>query len=651
MSNEIRSGNLEFPDQVNNNTREKIPRQVSGVQPDQIYEEDKGWKRTHGLWGLWVPDIVESIGPSGPDMEKYGWDADESSCDSRWSNLVKSASQSRVLKAAAALSALSLGANYLLENTHSAEALTVVPVQTGDFEVINKGGVELTRIYGDNDPDNRTFVQIFLQKNATKQLAKDIVNYFFLVDPMPQYVNDFTFLLRTSSTPDLGCDRAGNCNIQAVKDLIDATHNATGIFSLETIVLIDNGDGAVNGRVSPELYPDQPSIHTYAAIVMTPNPPDRFKTTVDEEIAKSVFGFTDLWMYPVTNQNIGRGYANCSREPWVFGWSITPWKGCFIDENAYRSDDETLLRNSNVSHFGAWESTWMGRVMELGPAKYWYPRFKVSLNKDNPAPGKGFPQGSLDLGIKLDIPYGVKNVVIEATPAPDKETGKINSPGLGPIQITNQAEIARIRKEGYILPAPKLGVGPYVSLPDMTYTWRVRVSPDPDLPPEDVPGWKTVQVSPVKTISNEAGIVKDHSAPRGAEKIVFPVLRGGETTNNLTPTLRWVDGNTDVFYYEVQLSKDPTFNTNPDTATAAVQWNLVHGGQTNPLNSYKAAPLELGKTYYWRVRPRVQGDGKPSEWGSIGSFKTSTDARILQETDWEAMQKDHWSAIVQQLTP
>jgi len=88
-------------------------------------------------------------------------------------------------------------------------------------------------------------------------LAKDIVNYFFLVDPMPQYVNDFTFLLRTS-TPDLGCNMAGDCNPFAVQAEIDKTHHATGIFSPETIVLIDNGNGSINGRGGEELYPAHP---------------------------------------------------------------------------------------------------------------------------------------------------------------------------------------------------------------------------------------------------------------------------------------------------------------------------------------------------------------------------------------------------------
>ena len=36
-------------------------------------------------------------------------------------------------------------------------------------------------------------------------------------------------------------------------------------------------------------------------------------------------------------------------------------------------------------------------------------------------------------------------------------------------------------------------------------------------------------------------------------------------------------------------------------------------------NSYvvpEAYPLEAGEFYYWRVRPRIQGDGDPLPWSS-----------------------------------
>lgn len=93
----------------------------------------------------------------------------------------------------------------------------------------------------------------------------------------------------------------------------------------------------------------------------------------------------------------------------------------------------------------------------------------------------------------------------------------------------------------------------------------------------------------------------------------------------LTPTLQWDVSRSDLFYYEFQLSKDVTFNTDPATATAMIYTSLRHGGVTSPWNSYEvpgSSPLEDKTTYYWRVRPRVQGDGTPASWSALFSFKT-----------------------------
>ena len=70
------------------------------------------------------------------------------------------------------------------------------------------------------------------------------------------------------------------------------------------------------------------------------------------------------------------------------------------------------------------------------------------------------------------------------------------------------------------------------------------------------------------------------------------------------------------------MSGDPSFNTDPATATSFVWHKLVHGVVTNPLNSWKMPELQPGVTYYWRVRPRVQGDGTPVDWSATWSFAT-----------------------------
>ncbi len=522
--------------------------------------------------------------------------------------------------------------------------LPEIQVPTGDFETINRGGVQLTRIYGDNDPDNRLFVQILLQGKATKELAKKIVEDFFLVDPMSKYLDRFTFWVRTDpGIGNLDCVLWGECNSNLVKAKIDETHNATGIYSPETIVLINNG--GLNGRAAIEGY-SAPSIYSYAGIVTTMEAGGSARQLTDLEIAKSILNLSDLWRYNGTNQSVGIGFPNCSRNPEMWGFSRTQWLGCYTDDNAYRSDDQTILRDRSINHFGIWESQWIDKLIKLFPGNYQYPPFKLSLYRTNPVTGKGFPQGSLDLGIKLDIPYGTKNMAVELIPSADKETGAINSPGVT-LQFTDTAFINKVRQEGFILSAPKMGEGPYITLPGMGYTWRVRVSPDPTLPFTDGPGWETVQATPVLTIPNKGrGEVKDFAAPRGSEKISF--LLDGKTTNNLALSLQWVDGNSDAFYYELQVSLDPTFEKDPAKATAAVWENLIHGGESKPLNSWKvpAGLLEPRKTYYMRAKPRVQGDGISPEWSSIASFKTSADARVLAANELEGITQPTTKQII-----
>jgi len=73
-------------------------------------------------------------------------------------------------------------------------------------------------------------------------------------------------------------------------------------------------------------------------------------------------------------------------------------------------------------------------------------------------------------------------------------------------------------------------------------------------------------------------------------------------------------------------SKDSTFNTNPATATAVIYSALIHGGVTTPANTYSVPtgfPLEPGTQYYWRGRPRAQGDAVPVDWSASFTFRTA----------------------------
>ena len=93
--------------------------------------------------------------------------------------------------------------------------------------------------------------------------------------------------------------------------------------------------------------------------------------------------------------------------------------------------------------------------------------------------------------------------------------------------------------------------------------------------------------------------------------------------STLTPTLTWANSNAAVFYYEVQVSRDYEFGPN-----AFLYSEYVHGGASTPPNSYvvpeASLPARGGRdpAYYWRVRPRIQGDGAPLPWSTTYVFLT-----------------------------
>ncbi len=167
---------------------------------------------------------------------------------------------------------------------------------------------------------------------------------------------------------------------------------------------------------------------------------------------------------------------------------------------------------------------------------------------------------------------------------------------------------AQVRAAQYQVLGPNFGSADpnYVLLPDMTYLWRVRTSTVLTNPTED--DWSAWAVSSFRTPPASSSTITR----------VAPRLFGEVST--LTPTLTWANSNPVVFYYEVQVSRDFEFGPN-----AFLYSEYVHGGASTPPNSYvvpEAFPLEAGAIYYWRVRPRIQGDGDPLPWSAINVFQT-----------------------------
>lgn len=152
----------------------------------------------------------------------------------------------------------------------------------------------------------------------------------------------------------------------------------------------------------------------------------------------------------------------------------------------------------------------------------------------------------------------------------------------------------------------------YVLLPGMTYTWRVRWSPRAVAGPTDA-AWGPW--SEGRTFSTPA-------PPAAPLRLAAPA-EGAEVPAGAGARLQWVASDPGLFYFEVQVSTDSAFDADPATAIAPVWWNLVHGGVTTPPNSWVTPSLAAGARYYWRIRPRVQGDGAPVPWSATANFRTA----------------------------
>ncbi len=156
------------------------------------------------------------------------------------------------------------------------------------------------------------------------------------------------------------------------------------------------------------------------------------------------------------------------------------------------------------------------------------------------------------------------------------------------------------------LPAPPNWYG---LLPAMSYSWRVQVSDATVSVNVDDPSW-----------SDWSAQWTFRTPPIGPESISLVEPAVNTAVVSLTPTLVWGDSNPNAWYYEVQVSRDPSFGPG-----AFLYWELRHGGVTSPPRSYAIPgqfPLEAGQRYFWRVRPRVQGDGAPPPWTAPSTFLT-----------------------------
>lgn len=213
-------------------------------------------------------------------------------------------------------------------------------------------------------------------------------------------------------------------------------------------------------------------------------------------------------------------------------------------------------------------------------------------------PGNGETLATFSPALGWTSPAGTTQVQLQVTPFGG------DGPGVNLIMDATQSFLVPAAPDWYGL------------LPDMGYTWRVRATDATMSVGEQDPGWGPwAQEFTFRTPKVNISSVAPFDPVDGKE------VAGGN------PVLRWSSSTPNLFYWEVQVSKDPQFG-----ADSFLYWALVHGDVTYPANAYTVPStflLQAGATYSWRVRPRVQGDGTPLPWTASATFKTPAAGKVF----------------------
>lgn len=214
-------------------------------------------------------------------------------------------------------------------------------------------------------------------------------------------------------------------------------------------------------------------------------------------------------------------------------------------------------------------------------------------------PARGAVLGGQQVNLTWINPVGTQQVQVQVTPFTLTRNGVPDGPS---VNLTRGATTSLNLG----------GANDFSLLPDMTYSWRVRIS-------RDAAGGAATRWGPWSDTST----FRTGTVTSDAVALVQP--DNGSTVARGVRTLQWTDTNPSVFLYDVQISTDRGFG---EKGAAAPVWsNVVHGGLTTPKRSWTTPPLSGSSTYYWRVRPHVQGDGRPVTWGQAWSF--TTQPRVL----------------------
>ncbi len=599
------------------------------ISPDKKYTVPKL------VNGIPVPgEFVEAEGPSAEDFALYGFNSEyvPSETSLNLNSVLRTLSGSRVLRAAGVVVLALTGASILADN-HQSEASSIQPdssdpgytpllpqLDSNQFVTFSGGGFTATRIHGDGAPTDLSYIIVGQDYPDDQKLLDSgqlYTQYLLSVEPFKLRQDQISIsVLHKQNTPNdlvssiTSVYDVGGDSLKVYK-LIDDLHLSLGSFQ-ETRLLVNSPKYAAVASADS----NTPTVYSYAAFTEAElRGPFYTRGTIAHEEGHAVGGAGE-GSYSALDRHGPNVYLNCLTADQIpLRWKDIPgapgaiYEGCGnVRTGAFHDAERDWMSNHNSDTTYGPVTLWqLKHRLDGAPAIYYPPTL---LN-----PANGITLDGLAAALKFNPSEMTKQYQIKIVP--------FNNDGPGVNLIIGALE--QVKAAEFNVAAPRLGEGPYVMLPDLSYIWRVRTT------------------SAVKPVGENDPVWSDWSEERkfrtsAASSVGITPVRVGEVrvqqgsdirVNQTNPVIQWADANPGIFYYEVQLSKDPEFGAKGPIAS--VYHNLVHGGIREPYRSWEVPrdyPLEKGQGYFWRVRPRVQGDGTPVGWSTTWNFEVAQNATL-----------------------
>lgn len=432
-----------------------------------------------------------------------------------------------------------------------------------------------TWLQGDGSSISHLKTLLIGQNGTTFPMLEEVKEDIFSISPMDEFksIMDVAGVLGGN---ELGCNQVNHCDWGKVNEVING-YLARGLVFHETMVVVKSNDKGGTG-FTPILppYSAKPDIYSPSAIVRPVN----------------TRGFRELFIRGVVHE--------------------------FLHQFAGFDHEGKDIMESECNCINAAHTQFLRELKALVPGNYWTPEFNF---RDGFSAQQSIDQAKQlsQMEIRLpatDIPTGAKWLKFLV----QQEDGPAITMIYGDPKVMEQ-----FISGTYVIKAPQIGVGNYVLLPDQLTKVEVWVATTDKEPKWESSDWNFHKAWPDLTL--ESTLIKRYFRNPRADSttISAATLANGEKTADSTPTLVWNNTRKDIFYYEIQVSGDPDFEMDPAKAKSFVYWNLIHGGESRPQNSYTIpdqAVLPPGK-YFWRVKPRGQGSAQPIAWSQVYQFEVT----------------------------